>query len=263
MERSRWEHLVNLDRPEEKIRECEVMMAETADANERASLLGIMHVAYCQLNRTKEARQALEEMKQIEITENEIRLTAEFCESAFLIQEGKCEEGLAGFKAMLDRHAEALKQPSYRYLYEDIQCRRAFTLVDLSRFEEALPLLREALRFSLDPATGDEQRLHFALGLCFQDAKEDQAAKQEFLHVVRLGIKNSIGERALYLLALLQYKDGAVAQAKLQLETLLRDFPAESSVVPRSYVYQTLSQTFRYFGDEKNEKLYADLAKRS
>jgi len=192
------------------------------------------------LGRLKEARRALDQMKGLEISDLEVRLNAEFCEPVLLIEEGKYEEGLAAFAAMLNRHSEAFKDPEYRYLYEDIQRRRAIALFGLSRYKEALPLLREAVSFSFDRAT-DEQDVHFYLGVILDDTNETEA-KQEFLRVVGFGLKNDIEEQARWRLAILHYKAGALAQAMKQLETILLDFPSDNPAVPREQVNEFLSR---------------------
>src|SRR5262245_35987897 len=112
MDTTRFEHLMVLDKSgrfEDAIRESQILLTETTDVNEKASLLGIMLVSYCKLGRLKEARQTLDQMKEVEISDLAIRLNAEFCEPTLLIQEGKYGEGLLAFAAMLDRHSEALK----------------------------------------------------------------------------------------------------------------------------------------------------------
>jgi len=265
MDPARFERLMELDesgRIEDVIRESQSMLAETTDANERASVLGNICVSNAKLGRLKEARQALDQMKQLEISHLGIRLNAEFCEPTLSIQEGRYEEGLAAFAAMLRRHGEAFKDPEHRYLYEDIQCRRALALFGLSRYKEALPILREAVTFPFNRAT-DEQQVHFALGVCLEDANDAEAAKQEFIRVVGFGLKNDVEERALWRLGILYYKAGALAQAKQQLETILRDFPTQNPAVPRKQVYEGLAQTYRHLGDKENEKFYMDLAKRT
>jgi tetratricopeptide (TPR) repeat protein len=265
MDTAHFEHLArlgNAGRPEEAIRESQALLTQTNDPNEKASLLTGVHVFYCQLGRLKEARQALDQLKQLEISHLGIRLNAEFCEPTLLIQEGRYEEGLATFAAMLHRHSEAFKDAEHRYLYEDIQCRRALALFGLSRYKDALPILREAVSFSFNQAT-DEQQVHFALGVCLEDANDTEAAKQEFICAVGFGLKNDVEERTLWRLGILHYKAGALAQAKQQLETILRDFPSQSSAVPRKQVYEALSQTYRYLGDEANAELYKELARKS
>lgn len=265
MELGCFEHLMELDRSgriEDAIRESQALLERTSDADEKASLLGIIHVSFCKLGRLKEARQALEQMKQLEVSQLGIRLNAEFCEPSFLVLEGRYEEGLLAFAGMLNRHSEAFKEPEHRYLYEDIQSRRAVVLFGLSRYKEALPILREAVSFSFDKAE-NAQKMHFYLGVCLEDAHETQAAKQQFVLVVGYGLKNDIEEQALYRLAILYYNAGAFAQARQQLEAILQKYPNPSAAVPRKYVYQTLSQTCRHLGDQANAKLYMDLAQKS
>jgi tetratricopeptide (TPR) repeat protein len=248
-------------RLEDAIRESQVVLREATDSNEKASLLTGVLVFYCTLGRLKEARQALDQLKQLHISDLEVLLNAEFCEPTLLVQEGKSEEGVSVFAAMLQRYSNIFKEDRFRYLYEDIQCRRALALVGLSRFKEALPILGEAVSFSFDQAM-DEQQVHFALGVCLEDANDTEAAKQEFIRVLGFGLKNDVEERTLWRLGILHYKAGALAQAQQQLETILRDFPGQSSSVPRKQVYEALSQTYRYLGDKANEKLYMDLAQK-
>jgi hypothetical protein len=120
------EHLAELEDFEEVLRESQILLGETTDPNEQASLL-IDGIAACQsLNRLGEARQILVKLRRLDISDVEGRLNAEFCEPCILIQENKLEEAVDLLTAMLQRHSEALMQPNLRYLYEDIQRRRAF-----------------------------------------------------------------------------------------------------------------------------------------
>jgi len=247
---------------EEAIRESQILLKETSDINEKASLLTGIGVLYSALGRLKEGHQTLDQLKRLPISDVEVLLNAELCEPALLIQAGRYQEGLAALGAMLDRHSGAFKEERFRYLYEDIQCRRALTLFGLSRFREALPILQEAISFSFSQVT-DEQQIHFALGVCLEEAKDAKAARQEFIRVVSFGLRNDIEERSLYRLAILHYKAGALAQARQQLETILRDFPNQSAAVSRKQVYEALAQTSHYLNDKANEKLYMDLAKRA
>lgn len=266
MDSTRFARLMELDRTgqtEEVIREAQGLLSETTTADERASALINLCVSYAKLGRLAEARQALEQTKRLEISHLGIRLNAEFCEPTLLMQEGKYEDGLSGFAAMLNRNREALKDPEHRYLYEDIQCRRALTLVGLSRYKEALPILREAASFSFDQVA-DEQQVHFALGVCLEDTNDPEAAKQQFTNVISYGLNNDIEERALYRLAILYFKAGALAQAKQQLETILsRESEDQAPAVPRKQVYQGLARTYHSLGDSANANHYAELAKRA
>jgi hypothetical protein len=50
------------------------------------------------------------------------------------------------------RYSQSLESPHFRYLYEDIQQRRAGAFVNLDRYVEALPLLEEAVSFTVHVA---------------------------------------------------------------------------------------------------------------
>jgi tetratricopeptide (TPR) repeat protein len=209
----------------------------------------------------QEASQVLEQVHQLDIADVAVRLSAEFCKCTLLMMEGKYESGLHSFEKLLVRHDKEFEKPEFRYLYEDIQCRRALVLFSLSRFKEALPILREVILFSFEKPE-DEQETRFALAVCLDETGETEGAKQEYIRVVSMAIKNSIGEEALFRLAVLYYKRGAFAQAKHHLEVILRDFADVLPAVLRKVVYQTLSQTFRPLGDRASEQRYAELAEK-
>jgi tetratricopeptide (TPR) repeat protein len=238
------------------------LLEETNDPNEKAYLLYNLLVSYSKLGRLKEARQTSEQIKRMEVSDIRTRVHAEFCEAVLLLLEGRSEEGLSVFAAMLDQHREFFRIVEHRFLYEDIQCRRALALCGVKRFQEALPILREAVSFSYDRAA-DEQDLHFWLGVCLEDAKDVEAAKQEFYRVVGFRLKNECEEKALFWLSSIYYKSGGLAQAKQHLETILRDFSSGSPAIPRKDVYEGLSRTYRLLGDSANAKLYANLAKQA
>jgi tetratricopeptide (TPR) repeat protein len=251
---------MTLQDPGDVIRESKRMLMETNEVVERASLLVNIHASYCQLGRLSDARHVLEEIKRMEIANAEVRLNVKFCESNLLVLEGRPEEALAAFAETLDRNREEFQLPECRYLYEQFQCRRASIMVDLSRFKEALPILREAVQFSFNQPA-DEQPVHYQLGVCIYHEEDIEAAQREFIEVVRFGLKDGPEERSLYFLGVIHYRNGAFAQSVLHLETILREFPDGSVSLPRYWVYEMLSRNFRHLGDKANERLYADKAK--
>jgi tetratricopeptide (TPR) repeat protein len=247
---------------EEVIRESKILVGETTDPNEQASLLFDGIVACQILNRLGEARQMLDKLKRLDISDVEGRLNAESCEPCILIQENKLKEGEALFAAMLQRNSEALMQPDLRYLYEDIQRRRAFASVELSRFNEALPILRDAISFSFEDPDY-EQTIQFYLAECLDETGDSESAKRELIRVIEFGIKNDFEEHARYRLARLYFQGGGFAQARQQLETILKDHPNGDFAVSRRNLYEMLSRTYRQLGDMVNAEHYKDLAKGS
>jgi tetratricopeptide (TPR) repeat protein len=247
---------------EEVIRESQAALRETTDPNEQASLLidGINASEF--VGQLREARQMLDKLKRLHIPDVESRLNAEFCEPVLLTWEEKLKEGVAAFAAMLQRHGELLRQPDFRYLYERIQSRRALALVELERFTEALPIAQEAVRFSFDNQE-EEQSIYFSLAVCLDETGDLESAKKEFIRVIGFGIKNGLEENARYRLAKLYFLTGGFAQARQQLETIVRDHPKGDFVVARKNLYEALSQTYRQLGDIVNAERYMDLARKS
>src|ERR1700689_4359087 len=93
---------------DEVIRLSQVLLTETTDVDEQASLL-IDAVVSCQiLGRLTEARQILSQLQRLDIRDPEGRLNAEFCEPCLLILEKRLEDGVEAFSLMLQRHREAL-----------------------------------------------------------------------------------------------------------------------------------------------------------
>jgi len=264
VEDAQFEHIAEVGdsgRPEDAIREAQALLGHASN-DEKAALLGGMHVNFCKLGRLGDAWETLEQLKQLQASDISFQLITTFYEATLLIQERKYEAGASAFAAALERHRDAFQEARFRYLYEDIQCRRAEALVFLSRCNEALPILREALSFTFDQP-GDEQRVHYYLGECLMAAGEAEEGRKELDHAVSFGLQNAFEERALWRLAAFHFETGALAQAQLKLEMILRDFPGPATAVPREKVFRLLSKTFHFLGDKTNEEHYASLAKRA
>jgi len=262
MDWSHFEHLIELTnsgRTEDAIRESGMLLAKATDANEKASLLTGALVLCSRLGRFGEARQTLDQIRQLEISDAEVRLNAEFCEPCLLMDEGKHEEAVLAFASMLQRNRDILGEALFRYLYEDIQSRRALALFGLSRFTEALPILQEAIGFSFEEAV-DDQRIHYALGVCCEETNGTEGAKREFFRVVGFNLKNGVEEQARYRLARLHVKAYAFAQARKQLEIILDEHSGPNYAVPCKYIYEQLSHVCTHLGDNPSAKLYMDLA---
>jgi hypothetical protein len=91
--------LQDAGRFDEVIRESQNAILETTYPNEQGSLL-IDGIVACQiLDRVPEARKMLQKLKQLDISDLETRLNAEFCEPCILVQEGRLEKALVAFAA--------------------------------------------------------------------------------------------------------------------------------------------------------------------
>jgi hypothetical protein len=59
----------------------------------------------------------------------------------------------------------------------------------------------------------------------------------------------------------LYFGRGGFAQAKQQLEILLRDYIEVAGTVPLKYIYEQLSRACHYLGEKENAKHYAKKAR--
>jgi tetratricopeptide (TPR) repeat protein len=246
-------------RIEEAIRYAEQLLAEASNPDDVGALLTGITSFNLLLGRVVEARRALQKLMGLEIPDLEVRLNADFMEPCLLVQEGRTEEGLMAFVAILAREGEFIHDDRFRYLYEDIQCRRAWALIELSLFAEALPIVRESISYAFEEVS-DEQRMRWALGLCLEETGDTASAVQEYFRVIGFNLPNEVEEQARCRLARLLVQTGALAQARKQLELVLEQFSEREPIVPRSFVYEQLSIVCRSLGDEANSERYKYLA---
>jgi len=246
-------------RTEEAIHYAEELLAEASDPRDTGSLLTSVISFSLDLGRVAEARLVLQRLKGREIPDLEVRLNAEFYEPRLLIQEGRAEEGLTAFAAMLDRDGKFLREDRFRYLYEEIQCRRAWALIELSRFADALPIARESMSYAFE-ATVNEQRMRYALAVCLDETGDAESAAGEYFHVIGFNLRDAFEEQARYRLSALLLRTGAFAQARKQLEMILEEFADRAPFVPRSFVYEQLSIVCRSLCDEASSERYKRLA---
>jgi tetratricopeptide (TPR) repeat protein len=125
----------------EALREIDLLLSSTPDPNERAFLLFSKSSCYGVLGKFEEAREQLFLALQNEPEDPETRMTVEFSEALLSQQEGSYREALKRFTAVLSSHAERLSRPELRFMYEDIQQRRAFLSVTLSQFQDSIPFI--------------------------------------------------------------------------------------------------------------------------
>jgi len=132
----------------------------------------------------------------------------------FWIRGGSLEAALSRFDAALKKHRLALKDPRARGLYEAIQIRRAFILVDLDRWKEALRILE-----GIESPQEYKEGVAFYLGHCYLAAHDHIRAEQKLTEALSLGgLPHSLEYRAHCELGVTYYEVQNYAQAKRELE---------------------------------------------
>jgi len=244
----------------EALKELEMMAESNSDKNEKASLLLTQITCHLLLGKLDDAERTLRRVKTLAPDNAEVRLNFDQQEAYFLIARGDVSEGLHKLDHLLKRHQYIEHDPSYRYLWEDIQQRRAFALVDLGRPMEALPLLKEAVSFALDEPR-DVQLVNLYLGTCHYELGQYDLAKEQFLKVIQLDQDNELQAEARYRLAAIYFREGALAQAKLQLEEVVSVFGTRSEPKRhRKGIYELISKTCHHLGEEDSARTYEERA---
>jgi tetratricopeptide (TPR) repeat protein len=208
------------------------------------------------LGRSDDAKGRLVEAVQISPT-IEVRARADFIRAILSSQQGIRAEALDEMAQVLEEYAPLQTTPDHRDLYEDIQLRRAFLMVELSRFGDAVTVLRECLSFDL--SGNDKGDVLYNLGRCYYRLADFKEAEEKLLETVRNGAQNRYVFSAHSMLGMIYYHEGAYAKALPRFEWCLPH--AKEVGVPIKDVYAWLASTARGPGLKDDAKRYEKLAK--
>lgn len=245
---------------EDALKELEAKSEATHDSKEEAFLVLGEITCYLMLERVDQAHRALRRVEHLAVHDADVRLLLDYQRACILIAQGKMDAGLQKFSFVLREHGRVSQDISLRYLYEDIQQRRAFALVNRGRFVNALPILQECVSFSFDKQK-DKQLVLLYLGTCHYELGQYALAKDRLEELIRYGLNNKLETEACYRLAAVHFREGALAQAKLRLEEVVCSFQtAAEPAISRRDVYELLSKTCKFLGEVENANHYSKLA---
>lgn len=232
---------------------CELSkLASTADENV-AALTGKLN-CLLHLGRVEEARKCLTNIKEFlpGTTDPEFHVNVKFVESCTLESEGLIQEALNLLNEMITDDSDLLNLAENRDLYEEVQVRRAILLLGLDQLRKAKPLFEEALSFETDL-----REVHYGLGVCYFDMKDNRKAQEHFLTALKSELQRTLEGRARYYLGIIYCKDGRYAKAKLEFE--LAETMALESSLSKKHIYDWLVETCRALGLHSEAKRYAQL----
>ena len=241
------------------LREIDLLLGSTPDPNERVYLLFSKSSCHGILGNFEEARQQLSLALQQEPEDPNVRLTVEFNEGLLFQQEGKYREAFERFSAVLSGHAEGLRRPELRFMYEDIQQRRAFLSVTLSQFRDSIPLLREILSFDLEKEVRSDALA--SLGRCHLELREWDLAKNYFLQARTIGVTKEREKTFHFFLGIAYFYTEALPEAKREFE--ICEEHASEYKLPTLDVYSWLSTISKRLGQLTESERYAQLARPS
>jgi lipoprotein NlpI len=250
---------VELDDPElakEALQEIEVLLRSSSDQEERLYLLFSRANCYEILGNSEEARLHLALALQ-ERPDESSQTTFDFMEALFCQREEKYAEALGRFTHVLTVHSEELKRIETRFLYEDVQTRRAFLSVTLSEFRDAVPLLQETLSFDLSKELRSD--VFASLGLCYVELKEYESSRDSFLQSFELGLTRDWTGKGHFYLGIAYYHTNMLREAKREFQEC--EELATVHPLPTVDVYGWLSSTCKGLGEMTEAARYAGLSK--
>jgi tetratricopeptide (TPR) repeat protein len=239
--------------------EIDLLLGSAPEPNERVYLLFSKSSCHGMLGNFEEARQQLSLVLQQEPEDHDIRLTVEFNEGLLLQQESKYREAFERLSAVLSDHAGRLRRPELRFMYEDIQQRRAFLSATLSQFQDSIPLLREILSFDLEKEVRSDALA--SLGLCYLELREWESAKDYFLRARAIGVTKEWEKTFHFYLGIAYFYTEALPEAKREFE--ICEEHASEYQLPALDLYAWLSSVSKRLGQMAEAERYARLARPS
>jgi tetratricopeptide (TPR) repeat protein len=247
------------DLAKEALREIDVLLSSSSDQNERVYLLFSRSSCYGILGDFAEARRQLAVALDEGRGDPFAQVSFDFGAGLLYQREGNYADALDRFNSALSTHSQQLKRPGMRFMYEDIQQRRAFLSVTLSRFRDAVPLLRESLSFDLDPALRSSALA--SLGLCYLELKDYEEARDQFREATALGLTKEWEGKAHFYLGIAYFWTDMVREAKQ--EFLLCEQLATTQQHPIVDIYGWLSSICKRLGETSESERYARMGKRN
>jgi tetratricopeptide (TPR) repeat protein len=239
------------------IREIDSLLPALAGSNERASLLLNKAVFYGILGRFSNAREQLEAAFKGAPDDDAIRLQFEYLQGAIDHQEQHFEDAYSRMTATLSKYSARLAEPGFRFLYLDIQQHRAFELVQLLKFREAVPLLRESLSF--DMKAEDRRAAVANLGICYSRLGKYEEAVDCFLAALGTGLTSDWEGQVHCQLGIAYAHLNLLRDAKKELQ--ICEERASQYQLPMGSVYGWLSRVCRGLGERSESERYARLSR--
>lgn len=241
----------------EALREIDLFLAATSDLNERTYLLLSKSSCYGILGNFKEAREQLSLVLQENPEDPDTRLSCEFHGALLYQREGNYREAFKRLSAVVSRYAQRLTRAELRFMYEDIQQRRAFLSVTLSQFQDAIPLLREIVSFDLEKELRSEAL--GSLARCYLEMREWELAKDYFLQANAMGVTKEHEKTFHFYLGIAYFYTEAFIEAKREFE--ICEQRADEYQLPILDVYDWLSAVSKRLGETAASERYARLAR--
>jgi len=256
---ARANELEDAGRLEEAVEQYRILAATLEEVEDKVTVIlaqiGCLNI----LGRTKEARSLLPLAAQLLPAESENHPHLEFAKAGVLAAEGKRKHALKILDRLVSDKEGLLKATNGLDLYQHIQMRRVFLLIELRRDKDARPILEEVLTFRAENVS-----VHFYAGLCYFGLRDSGLAKKHYEEALSKGLPPLWEWQARVHLGPIYYADEALAKAKLEYERA-EALGAEigASAKDQRNVYLWLAKICRELGQEKEAAKYEVLSRQT
>lgn len=242
---------------EEAFREYDTEIQRSPDRIQKANLLLGKAVLYGVCLRFADARRSLD-LALAQIPDDpDTQLQVEHIGASLYDQQEEWEQAYDHLTAVLCKHRERLTQPGLRFMYEDIQLRRGLDAARMRKFQEAIQLLEESLRFDL--SLEDQSNVFSSLGLSYSELGQYQRAKENFLQAFKVGLTKDFEGEAHMRLAIAYANLSLFPEAKHEL--LLCEDKASQYGLEITKIYGWLSWVCKGLGEKAEAERYAKLSR--
>jgi tetratricopeptide (TPR) repeat protein len=185
-----------------------------------------------------------------------VTVGVEIEEAEVLATESKIEAAIEQLTATLARFKNEIKESTQIEIYDEIQTRRAYFLVDLDRFEEAIPVLEE-----VKSRRNDDTIFLFYLGHSYFRAKRWSEAQEKLERSLSLSPRPRIAFQAHGSLGMVFCETDDYQRAKQELETCAKI--AAPDYIKQAHIWERLEYTCIRLGLKEEARQYGQLARPS
>lgn len=237
-------------------KEMDAELSLLTDPNSRARLLLRKAELYGVIQRFVEARKEISLALKSAPGDPDIIFQCEHLGALLYHEEQDVAEAFKRMTALLLKYKKHMQSPESRPVYEDIQMRRGFELVQLGRFAEAVLIFEECLTFEMTPE--DRSEVLAYLGICESHLKRYEKARDHFLQAREVGLVEQSQGLVHSQLGVVYFHLNLLRESKGELQRC-ELLPNESKFSMKK-VYGWLSAVCRRLGEKAEADSYARLA---
>jgi tetratricopeptide (TPR) repeat protein len=239
-------------RNEEALDGLKELMSRAEAAQDKAAVLLLIGSCLRNLGRLDEARVSVAEAGRLVEQDSEVFAWALYGGAGLDMDQGRWEDALSKFDALLKNFAKILEREENRSYLGDIRRKRGIALLGLDRPEEARPILERAAE-----GNREKETVSYCLGKCYYKLGKYDQAKHWLQQALTVALDPDYQADTHYHLGLTYYRLGQAARAREQFEWCLEH--GQDHGVPIDYILTGLVNASRALGLEKDVERYSKL----